>query len=388
MVMKDNQKKQKNILHVVNIFYVLPYFFGNQLKYFSDLGYGLHIACSPSPNLAAFAAQQHISYIEVPIRRAYSLVADIKAMLALAKYIRRNEIDIVAGHTPKGALLSMIVAMVLRVPKRIYFRHGLMYETSVGIKRWMLMQAERLTAFCASQIVCVSPSVYDRSLLDSLNSASKQLVLGLGTCTGIDTLNKFNRETLDPLKLKFYREKYGIGEGELVLGFTGRMAKDKGILFLLNAFLSLRKTMPIRLLFVGDIDERDPLDQASVNIIHEHPDIIKTGFITDDIEYMYAMMTIFVLPSYREGFPTSILEASSMKLPVITTRVTGCIDAVLEDVTGCFVDHDSIQIAKCIEQFIDDKELLSKFGRQGREFAVNNFDNQVVWPILLRDIYS
>jgi hypothetical protein len=109
----------------------------------------------------------------VPILRSSSIYKDLCAIVRIVSYIHQCKIDIVVGHTPKGALLAMIAGYISRVPVRIYFRLGLVYETTAGLKRSLLIWADRLTAKLSTKIVCVSPSVYAQSLIDKLNDEDK-----------------------------------------------------------------------------------------------------------------------------------------------------------------------------------------------------------------------
>ncbi|MBR5542315.1 MAG: glycosyltransferase, partial [Bacteroides sp.] len=107
---------------------------------------------------------------------------------------------------------------------------------------------------------------------------------------------------------------------------------------------------------------------------------ITTGYVQNStIEYYYSLMDVFVLPSYREGFPTSVLEASSMKLPVITTRVTGCIDSIIENETGIFVEHTPESLAKAIEKLYIDFEERKRIGENGRKFVEKYYKQEIVW---------
>ena len=146
------------------------------------------------------------------------------------------------------------------------------------------------------------------------------------------------------------------------------MVRDKGIIELVNAFKCLQGNHPnIALLLVGMLEKRDALPENIVNEIKRNSSIIYTGYVENAmIEYYYAMMNLFVLPSYREGFPTSVLEASAMELPVITTKVTGCIDSIIEEKTGIYVEHDSGSLAIAIENFYHDEMLCHEYGRNGR----------------------
>jgi len=368
-----------NILHVVNIYFVLPYFIGGQFKYFSDRGYKMHVICSNSKYLCDYANKQGFNYVETSINRSLSIRQDIISVYRICKFIKKKEIGIVVGHTPKGGLLAMISGFIMRVPNRIYFRHGLVYETSHGIKRFILMNVDRLASLCATKIVCVSPSVLKLSIRDRLAALNKQIVLGKGTCSGIDTQNKFNPQIINEGKLQILMQKWGICESDWVIGYTGRLVKDKGIIELVKAFDILKvRDKSYKLLLVGMFEERDALPIQVQEKIKNDPQIVWTDFINEDQEYFYAMMNVYVLMSYREGFPTGVLEAQSMGKPVITTKVTGCCDSILDNVTGIFVDNNATDLVQKINYIkIGNNEV--SMGRKARNWVVTNFDNIEIW---------
>ena len=372
--MKHNDK---NILHVVNIYFVLPYFIGGQFAYFRQKGYRMFAVCSESEYLDGYAREQGFGYKVVPVKRSFSVKQDLKSIRQICSYIRENEIGVIVGHTPKGGLLAMLAGWLMRVPRRIYFRHGLVYETSHGLKRFVLMTVDRISSACATKIVCVSPSVLQRSIEDHLAPADKQLVLGNGTCSGIDTQGKFCPEKINGDHLAAMRRRWGIADGDWVIGYTGRLVKDKGIIELVSAFRKLKKRYRnMKLLLVGMFEVRDALPEDIQDDIKNDPQIVWTDFQNTDQEYFYAMMNVYVLASYREGFPTGVLEAQSMGVPVVTTRVTGCRDAIVEGRTGLFAEHSADSIAEAITE-IHDKKVVS--GTAARKWVVEKFDNLIVW---------
>lgn len=366
----------KNILHVVNIYFVLPYFIGDQFRYFASRGYGMHVICSPSDYLADYAAKEGFEYMATPVNRKISPWDDIRSFLRICRYIRRHRIDTVVGHTPKGGLLSMTAALCCRVPRRIYFRHGLVYETSHGLKRFILMSVDRISSLCATMIVCVSPSVLERSIADRLAPKSKQIILGHGTCNGVDTVTHFNPANIDESKVADLKKKYGIDDGDFVIGYSGRLVRDKGIIDLVRAFDILRGKPRCKLMLVGMFEVRDALPEDIRSRIVSDSRIIYTGFINGGMEYYYSLMDVYILPSYREGFPTGVLEAQAMAKPVITTRATGCCDSIVDGVTGLFCSHDPADIAAKI----DDIRLNHSIdGEKGREWTIKYFDSRLIW---------
>lgn len=378
----------KNILHVVNTYFVIPYFLGDQLKYFKQKGYKEHIICSPSKEIEAYSKSEGFEYREIPIVRKISIKDDFNAIVGIRKYIREKNIDIVVGHTPKGALLAMIASWLEKTPKRIYFRHGLVFETSTGAKRKILKYADIFTAKLSTQIVNVSPSVSKKAIELKLNKPGKQGILSAGTCNGIST-SKFNAKNLDKSKCLRIKHLLKIPNDSFIIGYTGRLVKDKGIVDLFLAFQYLKKKYKnIILLLVGFYEKRDALPQEIIEEIQKDTQIIVTGYVNyEEIEYYYSIMDVFILPSYREGFPTSVLEASAMELPIITTRATGCIDSIIENITGLFIDHNPLEIAEAIEYFIQNEDKKIMFGKEGRKFIENNFDSEIIWKDLEK-IYS
>jgi glycosyltransferase involved in cell wall biosynthesis len=366
----------KNILHVVNIYFVLPYFIGDQFKYFKEKGYNMNVVCSPSEYLSDYAQKQGFEYLESPVNRNISISQDFVSIRNICKFVKKQKIDIVVGHTPKGGLLAMIAGWLMRVPIRIYVRHGLVYETSKGLKRFILMSVDRLTSFCSTKVVCVSPSVLRKSIEDHLAPAKKQMIWHKGTCNGIDTLNHFNPAVIVPARLTGLKTRYGIGEDDFVIGYSGRLVRDKGIIELVRAFDKLQLADNCKLLLVGMFEKRDALPEDIQERILNDSRIIYTGFINGGMEYFYSMMDIYVLASYREGFPTGVLEAQAMEKPVITTRVTGCCDSIIDGRTGFFVNNTAEDIVEKIDKIRLDKAID---GCEGRKWVIENFDSRLVW---------
>lgn len=369
-----------NILHVVNISFVIPYFLGKQLNWFAEKGNKEYIVCSDSEELKKFSEEFDFEYRAIDVLRKISIKKDIAAVFKTAKYIREIKADVVTGHTPKGGLIAMLAAYITGVPVRIYFRHGLVYETSSGLKRSLLVNIDRLASKLATKIVCVSPSVAKRSLEDKLNPTSKQVVLANGTCNGID-VERFNIDSVERERLVALKKNLGINEGEFVIGFAGRLVKDKGIIELVRAYNALRQLHKnVRLMLVGMLEIRDSLPEDVVKVIKEDEGIIKTGYVNyNEIEYYYALMDVFVLASYREGFPTSVLEASAMNLPVITTRATGCVDSIIDGETGIFVNHDDKELLAAQSTLYDNEDKRKLMGQNGRKFVVDHFKPEIIW---------
>ena len=368
------------ILHVVNISFVIPYFLGKQLNWFTEKGNREFVVCSPSEELERFSKEYDFEYRPIEVLRKIYVLKDLKAVWSTYRYIKEVKADVVTGHTPKGGLIAMLAAWLAKVPIRIYLRHGLVYETSHGIKRSLLINIDRLASRLATKIVCVSPSVARRSIEDGLNPESKQIVLAHGTCNGID-VERFCRDAVNVDVTDVLKKQLGIDEGDFIIGFAGRLVRDKGIVELIRAYQAIRKQhQNVKLMLVGMLEIRDALPEDVVKTINEDKGIISTGYVGyATIEQYYALMDVYVLPSYREGFPTSVLEASSMGIPVITTKATGCCDSIIDGETGFFVKHDEKELETTLLKIYNDEELRYSMGKAGRNMVKENFGQEIVW---------
>jgi glycosyltransferase involved in cell wall biosynthesis len=381
--------KKIKILHVVNIPFVIPYFLGDQINYFNDNGYEVHIACSQDKNIFYYSQRWNFKFLSLDITRNFSIVKDLKSLIILILYIKNNKIDIVVGHTPKGALLASISSFLNQTRKRIYFRHGLMYETSFGIKRQVLILIEKFTSILVNEVICVSKSVLEKSAELNLSNPNKISIISSGTCNGVDTEFKFNKSKLDKIQIEQTRKKLNVSSDNTIVGFVGRISKDKGINVLVDAWIKLLNTNlynNITLVLCGPYDSRDPIDVRTRDIIKNEETIIHVGEV-ENTEYYYNIFDIFVLPSYREGFPTVVLEASSMMLPIITTKSTGCIDSIIENETGIFSEINSTNISDKIQYYIQNPIISNLHGINGREFVKKNFSQMVIWNNLLQNLY-
>ncbi|MDM1047942.1 glycosyltransferase family 4 protein [Sphingobacterium hotanense] len=372
----SNQKT----LHVVTVSFVINHFFGNQFRYLNSLNNNdYYLACSPSDELFELSSKLGFTAVPVNITREISPFSDLVSIFKLYLFIRRNKIDSVIGHTPKGGLVAMVAAFLAGVENRFYFRHGIIYETSSGLKRKLLKGIEKLTGRLANQIICVSNDVKKISERDGLNANYKNMLLGLGTCNGIDVNNKFNPDKYSDSEVTNLRERLGISEDSLVVGYVGRIVRDKGINELVSAWKLLKqKYTNIVLLLVGPIEERDSISSDTISIIRNDNTIINTGFVLDSSLY-FKLMNLFILPTYREGFPTVSLEASSMRLPVLITKATGCKESIIEGVTGLFVKNDPSDIATQIDCYLQNESMRLLHGGNGRKFVSENFDQEKIW---------
>lgn len=378
------------LIHVFSIFGTAESFFDGQFKYLTDQGYEIVVVSSDAPNTDAFCKRNGVRFIPLNIPRSVSPMAIVKAVKSICSLIRKEKADAVFGHTPVGALCAMIAARLCGVKNRVYYRHGLIYTTMKGLKHTIFKAEEKFVASLATSVINVSHSLSKLAVVDGLNEAKKQYVIGHGTCGGIDAQNIFNPSLVDVDKLLLIKKKLGLNDADIVFGFCGRICNDKGIPELVDAFelfQKLHSNIKAKLLFIGRFDTRDGISEEKKQQIESNSDIVISGHIDKvEISYYYSMLDVFVFPSHREGFGMCVVEASAMEKPILDSRAHGCVDAIVEHETGEYIDLSADGICKGMELMLDE-ELRGKLGKSGRKRVLEWYDFKVMWP-LVSDLYK
>ncbi|MFQ5415201.1 MAG: glycosyltransferase family 4 protein, partial [Phycisphaerae bacterium] len=345
-------------------------FYEPLLRVLGERGIVVAVASAPGADLDDLAAMRGVMVRAVPITRRITPVRDIRAVVALARFLRRRGVRLVHTHTPKGGLVGMLAAWFARVPHRIHTMHGLPLETTHGLRRVALIAAERLTCALADTVCVVSDSLRRRAVALRLAAPDKLRVLGHGTACGVDH-HRFEPTAVTARSAAAKRDELRIPQDALVIGFVGRIVYDKGIHTLVDAFTSLvDRYDTLHLLLLGDVEpQHRRLPARTIDTIRRHPRIRHVGFDWNPIPY-YAAMDILALPTLREGFGCVLLEAACMELPVVATRTTGCVDAVADGETGILVGPgDGDGLIAALRRLLDNKDLRSALGRAGRTRA-------------------
>lgn len=377
-------------IHVFTVFGTPNSFYDGQFKYLVDQGYEIILVSSNDTDSKYFAERNHIRFIPVEMPRALSPIAILRAIRQLIGIIKQEKPDVVFGHTPVGALCSMIAAKWCGVRNRVYYRHGVIYTTMKGVKYQMFRWEEKFVASLATAVVNVSHSLSRLATRDRLNPDDKQFVIGHGTCGGIDALNIFNPALMNTADLDGTRKKLGLNNADIVFGFCGRICNDKGVPELIDAFdlfRSKHEDVKAKLLLIGAMDIRDGISEHYATKIKEDKGIVLSGLVEkNDIPYYYAMLDVFVFPSHREGFGMCAIEASSMEKPLLVSKVHGCEDTIVEHLTGEYIGLDAESICKGMELMLD-ADARRFLGKNGRMKVLEWYDFRVMWP-LVNELYA
>ena len=307
------------------------------------------------------------------MRRSIAPLADLVALVRLWCILGNYKPDLVEFSTPKAGFLGILAATLRGLPRRIYMLRGLKLERSRGLKRWILLTAERVACSCAHKVLCNSKSLRAEALALGLASAAKLLVLGEGSSNGVDIV----RFSPGPTSV---REQFSITRDTPVVGFVGRLTRDKGLPELVEAFDRILLAEPAtHLLLVGWFDHaEDALDPELRRRILNHPRIHCTGFVADTAPY-YRAMDVMVLPTWREGFPNAVLEAAATGIPVVTTESTGARDAVVAEVTGLLIPPGYPEaICESVVKLLRNPARRLQMGRAARAWVTEHYSEERV----------
>jgi glycosyltransferase involved in cell wall biosynthesis len=374
---------QPRVLHVLTVPDSLVFLRG-QVPFMHRAGFWLGIVTSPGGDLERFGHENGVPVWPVTIPRAIAPWADLVAFVRLVRLMHHIRPEIVHAHTPKAGFLGMLAAVTARVPRRIYHMRGLPLETATGWRRRLLLQTERLTCRIAHRVLCVSPSLRAVALRERIVTNRKVRVIGGGSGNGVDATGRFDPSACGEIR-ESMRRQLAVPADAIVVSFVGRLARDKGIATLAEAWVQIRSRHPrVFLLMLGSLDARDSIDANVLSMLGADERVRRLAHL-EDVSGLYAASDILVLPSHREGFPNVALEAAAMGLPVVTTDATGCVDAVIPGQTGAIFpmgDADALVVA--LMPYILDARRRRRHGAAGRQRVLAQFQREIIWNGILR----
>lgn len=321
----------------------------------------------------------------VNIVRSIKIKADIDAFYELRTLFISEAFDCVHSVTPKAGLLTALAGKMAGVPNRFHIFTGQVWATRKGVMRSILKGMDKIIAKLDTKLLVDGEGQRRFLIKEGVLTKQNSMVPANGSIAGI----KLDRYIISEEVRNSERAKFGFSKDDVVYIFLGRLNHDKGIGELYAAFNNLvaEKANAKLLLYGTDEEECDQM----VNSIR-YPSIIRNknyffpGRTSKPFDALQAG-DVFVIPTYREGFGVSVLEAQALGLPVITSDAYGVVDASVEGETGvrCKVgDVDSLLAS--MSYYYDNSEIRIRHGQKGRERVEKLFDNALVSKAWL-DIY-
>ena len=352
------------------------------VKDLQDRGHEVVSISSDGPELERLR-NKDVRTIIVPMERHISPIKDIRSLWKMIKVFHEEKPEMVHSMTPKAGMVCMVAAWICRVPRRIHTFTGLVWPTATGIKRRLLMFTDWLTCACATHIIPEGKGVMND--LQSHITKKSMKVLGYGNVRGVD-LERFS------LRPEIVEAAKSIKKADIfTFIFVGRIVGDKGINELIEAFTHLLKEKEnIRLVIVGHYEDTlDPLKLATIDTIQKTSQIEIVGAkYGEELPTYYAASDCFVFPSYREGFPNTVMEAGAMGLPCIVTDINGSREIIENGKNGVIIpSKDTDALYEAMKNMINDNVAYTKMTANARPMIESRFEQGFVRRCLL-DFYD
>jgi glycosyltransferase involved in cell wall biosynthesis len=366
--------EKTKVAHITTVDASLRYLLLNQLKALQAAGYDVVGISSPGEHAEALS-KAGIRHIPVRLTRRVTPFADLIALWKLAGVLRGEKFAIVHTHTPKAALIGQYAALLAGVRIRVHTIHGLyLPETRWGWQRALFNLLERITMRWSHLNLSQNKEDVAYAIRHRITHRDKIRFLG----NGID-LSRFDPKLYPASRRELIRKSLGFSPEHTVIGIVARFVAEKGYRELIEAAKRIRKAAPeARFLFIGEVDAEKP-DALSPNLLLEDnlQEVVSFLGHRDDIADLIAAMDIFVLPSYREGMPRSLMEASAMGRASVATNIRGSREVVDHQSTGLLVKaRSSHALAEAILLLISNVGLRQRLGAAAREKAIADFDER------------
>lgn len=378
-------QSRPRVAHITTVDVSLRYLLLNQMRSLQDAGYEVAGISAPGREVPVVEAAG-IRHIAVPLSRSYSPWRDLVALVQLWRILRRERFTIVHTHTPKGGLLGQYAALMAGTPIRVHTIHGLYVPNGASsLVRKVFLQLERLTMRFSHLNLSQNPEDITTAIDQRLSRPERIRLLG----NGID-VSRFDPDRRSPAEVALLRSRLGLRPEHVVIGTVARFVAEKGYRELLAAAQRVHARYPeVRFIWIGG-EEPEKRDGLRASIISEAGlgGIVQHLGHRDDVADLYAAMDLFVLPSYREGFPRASMEAAASGLASVVTEIRGCRQTVEHGRTGYRVPAaDADALAAAIEELLANPERRADFGRAARAKALAEFDERVVFQ-RVRDAYA
>lgn len=365
--------------------YGIKYFMLDTLSYLGDNGFQPYAICEYDENLKNNI--QNITYLPLSIKRGYAAPWHIiKNIIDLYRIFRREKFHIIQYTSSNASLVASIAGWLAKVPVRIYCQWGMAYSDYKGFKRFIYRSFAKITCQFSTNVQPDSYANLKYAIEDKLYPASKGNVIFNGSACGVN-LDKFSIVKKADWRCQI-REHLNISHDAFVFGFLGRIEKDKGLDELFEAFLALNK-MNSYLLVVGPEYNINSLNNELLKKVRQNPKVIFIGPVNCP-EYYYSAMDCLVLPSYREGFGSVVIEAAAMAVPSICTNIKGPTDFIKDGINGLVCDVKSVESLYLAlnRVFNMPKEEYSKLSEKAYCLATSNYDAEKFRIALLKDRLS
>ena len=340
-------------------------------------GAEVHIACARGDYFARLAADGFVMH-EVPLRRSFYPFAHLRPLLELIRLLRSRTFDAINTHSPVAGVIGRLAAILTASPTPVMCTvHGFYFHENM---RWLPRRLFTAIEWAMGQFTSQFLFVSDEDRRTALQAGIvRPGVRAVTLLNGVD-LERYLPPAATGADRLALRKRLGIEATAPVVGIVGRMVREKGYREFLAMASGIAARRPeVRFLVVGDSlpSDRDQFGLVFRRLVEQaglSRKVVFTGF-TDGVAGFLSLMDVFVLPSYREGFPRSVIEAMACGLPVVATNIRGCREAVVDGETGAIVPpRDARALERAVERLLSDPQRAAAMGRAGRARAESFYD--------------
>ncbi len=354
-------------------------FLKGQVRFLVENGFEVLIISGPGEEISWLARDEKAKLLTINFTKKITPLTDFFQLLRILYILRREKPDIVNAGNPKSGFLITTACWLTRQKNVIFTLHGLLSDTKKGVLRQLISISEKISCRIAQKVLVVSHTLKLHAENRGILPSGKGIVIGKGSANGIDLL-MFRGKSTVATSSKQLAQSLGLKQENIILGFAGRLSKDKGIDLLFEAFNTLVKDYPsLRMVIAGPIIEENLFSREWLHQLYHNEKISYLGKL-HELTAFYGMIDILVLPSLREGFPNVLIEAAAMEIPVIASDIPGCRDAVLPGINGELFEKENLnELVSILKKLIEQPQLRQQYGRNGRAFVKDNFSNEEIW---------
>ena len=357
------------VAHLTTVDMSLLLLLGTELQ--CDLEAGLDTVgiSAPGPYLPRLA-ELGVEHMSLPaLTRSWDLRSDLRAVVQLVHALRRLRPDVLHTHNPKSGVLGRVVGRLLGVPVVVNTCHGLWAGPDDGrsFRRLVLTVEAWASRFSHYELF---QNAEDRAALGRVVNPTASRVVG----NGVD-LARFLPDDEDRRRT---RAELGVSAEEVLVGGVGRLVAEKGIQEYIEAAGRLHATNPGRVRFVwaGPVDDSKP-DAIDISRGTNGP----VAFLGEwrDMPALYRALDVFVLPSYREGFSRSAMEAAACGLAMVLSDIRGCREIGTHEEHLLLVPvRDPGSLHDAVARLLADPALRDRLGAAAKARAAADFDQRAV----------
>ena len=378
-------KKRIKVCHISSVDMTMKFLLRDQLLFFRKNGFDVYAVCFFG-KWEGDLKKEGIKTKSINFKRKISPINDLIVFFKLFFYFRKEKFQIIHTHTPKAGFLGQLAAKAAGVPVIINTIHGFYFdERSSFLKRSFYISLEKLAAECSDLIFFQSREDMQAAIKEKICPAQKIRYLG----NGVD-IEKFNIKRFSGEFIAAKKNELNLKSDTKIIGIVGRLVEEKGYLDLFEAFKAVLNKFPEIILLIIGPEEPGKKDAVDKNIISEYGMEKNVIFLGEraDVDEIYPLMDVFILPSHREGFPRTVIEAMAMSKPIIATNIRGCREAIENNKTGILIpEKNSSKLAGAIIFLLENPQKSRELGENARVKSEKEFNEQIIFNRTIKEYY-